>query len=145
MSDNPIQPKDEGLLKDIQSSIMNMQSEMQSAYQKLSEANIEDTCKNESIKIILTATYQLVDLKIEQKAFQGGIKEFIWRMREAWKTVLEAVQKTTQMKTMELLQGMSIPDEIKNMSLPTDEDGEGGEGVTGGLVGIITNKDQTDS
>ena len=33
------------------------------------------------------------------------------------KNLSEEIQKTTQSKTMELLQGMEIPDDIKNIGL----------------------------
>ena len=41
----------------------------------------------------------------------------------------EEIQKTTQSKTMELLQGMQIPDDIKNLSDGGEEGGEGGTGT----------------
>ena len=65
-------------------------------------------------------------------ALSGGVREFKWRVREAWKDLSEKIQKTTQSKTMELLQTMQIPDEIKNISAPAEQpiiqEDQGGEG-----------------
>lgn len=120
--------KDENqLLDEIKSSIMDMQEQMQSTYSNLSDIKVSGESHDKTVKISMSATYEFDDIEFDQRALQGGIKEFKWRIREAWKNTCEAVQNATQSKTMELLQGMQIPDEIKNISM--DEDGEGGSGT----------------
>ena len=71
----------------------------------------------------MTATYTFEDIEFDAAALAGGIQEFKWRVREAWKDLSEKIQQTTQSKTMELLQSMQIPDEIKGIS-DTKEDEE---------------------
>ena len=122
---------DNALLDEIQRSMADMQQQMQSTYVGLE--NIEVTGEADGITITITCTYKFVDIDIQPKAMQGGIKEFKYRIREAWKKACDEVQKTTQAKTMELLQGMQIPDEIRNMSIEESKDGDGGEtGAAGG-------------
>ena len=118
------------LLDDIKSSIMDMQNQMQSTYANLSNVKISGESHDKTVKITMTATYGFEDIEFDEKALQGGLKEFRWRVREAWKNLSEEIQKTTQSKTIELLQGMQIPEEIKNLNIE-DQSGEGGEGGQG--------------
>lgn len=104
------------LLADIKASIMDMQSQMQNTYSKLADTKIIGESHDKTVRIIMTATYAFEDIEFDEKALQGGIKEFKWRIREAWKNLSEEIQKTTQSKTIELLQSMHIPDEIKQIS-----------------------------
>lgn len=104
------------LLDNIKSSIMDMQTQMQSTYSNLADIKISGESHDKTVKITMTATYGFEDIEFDEKAMAGGIKEFKWRIREAWKNLSENIQKTTQSKTMELLQGMNIPDEIRNIS-----------------------------
>ncbi|OGO90113.1 MAG: hypothetical protein A3F10_07075 [Coxiella sp. RIFCSPHIGHO2_12_FULL_42_15] len=103
------------LLDEIRKSMMDMQQQMQSTYMGLE--NIEVAGEADGVIIKITCTYKFVDIDIQPKAMQGGLKEFKYRIREAWKRACDEVQKTTQAKTMELLQGMQIPEEIRNMSI----------------------------
>ncbi len=122
------------LLDEIKSSIMDMQTQMQSTYANLAQVKITGESHDKTVKITMTATYGFEDIEFDEKALQGGLKEFRWRIREAWKNLSEEIQKTTQAKTIELLQGMQIPEEIKNLSIEDqvgDEGGEGGEGGQG--------------
>lgn len=120
------------LLNEIRQSMTDMQQQMQSTYTGLE--NIEVKGESDGVVVTITCTYKFVDIDIQPKAMQGGLKEFKYRIREAWKKACDEVQKTTQSKTMELLQGMQIPDEIRNMSadpatmLGSDDDKRGGEG-----------------
>lgn len=113
---------DNKLLADIQNSIMGMQNQMQTTYQNLADIKVSGKSVDESVEIIMTATYGFVDINFTEKALQGGVKEFKTRIREAWENVVKKIQETTQAKTMELLQQMQIPDEIKNLSVPKDKD-----------------------
>ena len=124
------------LLDEIKSSIMDMQSQMQSTYSKLAETKLVGESHDKTVRITMTATYNFEDIEFDEKALQGGIKEFRWRIREAWKSLSEQIQNATQSKTVELLQGMNIPEDIRNLS--GEEDG-GESGSTGrGTLGIET-------
>jgi len=104
------------LLKNIQSSIMDMQTQMQSTYQNLTDIVLHGESSDKTVKISMTATYVFKDIDFNEKALQGGVKEFKLRIKEAWDNLVKKIQETTQAKTMELLQQMQIPDEIRNMS-----------------------------
>lgn len=117
------------LLDDIKKSIMDMQNQMQQTYVNLGELKISGFSHDRTIEIIMTATYQFVDININPKAFANAEgkfsqKEFTWRLREAWTDLSKRIQETTQQKTIELLQGMHIPDEIKNLNLETPDQDE---------------------
>lgn len=105
------------LLDEIKSSIAEMQQHMQKTYSNLSGLKLSGESNDKTIKITMSATYQFEDIEFDERAFQGGIKEFKWRLREAWKALSENIQKTTQEKTIELLQGMQIPEDIRSLSL----------------------------
>ncbi len=122
--------KDENLLSEIKSSITDMQSQMQSTYANLSDIKLSGESSDGTVKITMTATYAFEDIEFDERALQGGVKEFKWRIREAWKNLSEQIQETTQAKTVELLQGMNIPDDIRNLSVD-EEGGEGGQGQGG--------------
>lgn len=111
------------LLDDIKSSIMEMQTQMRQTYSDLSSQKLVGESHDKTVKIIMTATYGFEDIEFEKEALQGGINEFKWRIREAWKNLSEKIQKTTQSKTMELLKGMHIPEDIRNLSLEGDIEG----------------------
>lgn len=108
------------LLSEIKSSIMDMQAQMQSTYADLSKIKLIGESHDKTVKIVMTATYGFEDIEFDESALKGGLKEFRWRVREAWKNLSEEIQKTTQSKTVELLQSMQIPDDIKNLSTDTD-------------------------
>jgi len=114
------------LLAEIKSSIVMMQQQMQETYARLGETKVSGKSRDELIEIIMTATYQFEDIKINPRAFADANgkfsqKEFEWRLREAWKDLSEKIQKTTQSKTVELLQSMNIPEDIKNITLEEKE------------------------
>lgn len=109
------------LLSDIQSSIMDMQSQMQNTYQNLNNVKVNGESSDKTVRIIMTATYTFVDIEFNDKALQGGVSAFKTRIREAWEDVVKKIQEATQAKTMELLQQMQIPEEIRNLSAPTDQ------------------------
>jgi DNA-binding protein YbaB len=115
------QDKDNKLLSDIQNSIMDMQTSMQNTYQNLADIKVTGESSDKTVVITMTATYGFVDIDFNDKALVGGVKEFKSRIREAWDNVVKKIQEATQAKTMELLQKMQIPDEIKNLSMPADQ------------------------
>ena len=114
------------LLAEIKNSIVAMQQQMQETYARLGETKVSGKSHDELIEIIMTATYQFEDIKINPRAFADANgkfsqKEFEWRLREAWKDLSEKIQKTTQNKTVELLQSMNIPEDIKNININEDD------------------------
>jgi DNA-binding protein YbaB len=109
------------LLSDIQNSIQEMQSQMQNTYQNLSSVKVFGESVDKTVRITMTATYTFVDIEFNDKALQGGVSAFKTRIRESWEDVVKKIQEATQAKTMELLQQMQIPDEIRNLSLPSDQ------------------------
>lgn len=109
------------LLEDIQNSIVNMQSQMQNTYQNLSTVIVQGESADKTVRITMTATYAFQDIEFNEKALQGGINAFKTRIREAWEDVVKKVQEATQAKTLELLQQMQIPEEIRNISMPADQ------------------------
>ncbi len=112
------------LLDDIRSSIMEMQAQMQSTYTNLADLKITGESLDKTVRITMTATYAFKDIDFDERAVSGAIREFKCRLREAWTDLSKKIQETTQSKTMELLQGMQIPDEIKSISMPSDTDKE---------------------
>lgn len=112
---------DKKLLDDIKSSIMDMQNQMQDTYTGLADLKLEGESHDKTVKVIMTATYTFEDIEFDERALAGGVKEFKWRVREAWKDLSEKIQQATQARTMELLQGMQIPDEIKTISQDDDK------------------------
>ncbi|MCH9743446.1 MAG: YbaB/EbfC family nucleoid-associated protein [Gammaproteobacteria bacterium] len=118
---------EEALLDNIKSSIVDMQKNMQDTYSSLSDIKLIGESHDKTVKITMTATYTFEDIEFDENAMVGGIKEFKWRIREAWKDLSKKIQEMTQSKTVELLQGMNIPDEIRNISTDA-QSGEGSEG-----------------
>ncbi len=41
----------------------------------------------------MTETYNFENIEFNERALQGRVKEFKWRIREAWKNLSEAIQK----------------------------------------------------
>ncbi len=123
----PPSNNDDHLLDEIKSSITDMQSQMQTTYSDLSDIKLSGESSDKTVRITMTATYSFEDIEFDERALQGGVKEFKWRIREAWKDLSDKIQETTQAKTVELLQGMNIPDDIRNLSIE-DESGEQGQG-----------------
>jgi DNA-binding protein YbaB len=105
------------LLDDIKSSIMDMQSQMQDTYKTLSDTKVTGKSKDGTVEIVMLANYTFCDIDFDKKALSDGVKEFKWRIREAWKDVTEKIQEATQAKTVELLKGMDIPEDIKSMPI----------------------------
>jgi DNA-binding protein YbaB len=105
------------LLNEIKSSITQMQQQMQSTYTNLADLKLAGESHDKTVKIVMSATYEFEDIEFDERALQGGVREFKWRIREAWKNLSENIQKATQSKTVELLQGMQIPDDIRKLSM----------------------------
>ena len=119
---------EDNLLDEIKSSITDMQSQMQTTYSDLSDIKLSGESSDKTVRITMTATYSFEDIEFDERALQGGVKEFKWRIREAWKDLSDKIQETTQAKTVELLQGMNIPDDIRNLSIDEEGGEQGGQG-----------------
>lgn len=115
------------LLAEIKNSILNMQQQMQDTYARLGETKVSGKSRDGLIEIVMSATYQFEDILINPRALADAngkynLNEFKERIKDAWKDLSEKIQKTTQSKTVELLQSMNIPDDIKNITL--DDEGQ---------------------
>jgi DNA-binding protein YbaB len=115
------------LLAEIKNSIMAMQQQMQDTYARLGETKVSGKSRDGYIEIIMTATYQFDDIVINPRALgdatgKYSMNDFKERIKEAWRDLSEKIQKTTQNKTVELLQKMNIPEDIKNIAM--DEEGD---------------------
>ncbi|OGT67656.1 MAG: hypothetical protein A3J38_01485 [Gammaproteobacteria bacterium RIFCSPHIGHO2_12_FULL_45_9] len=113
------------LLNDIKGSIMQMQDHMKTAYEKLSQEIVTGSSPDGSVKIMLTATNEFKDIEISKDAVQGGFVEFKERVKAAFQDVTKRLQETTQAKTLELLQGMPVPEDIRNLQLDDEDEGSG--------------------
>ncbi len=111
----------DSLLDEIRKSMAEMQEHMQATYTGLE--NLEAAGNFDGVTIKLTCTYKLMDIAIEPRAMQGGIKDFTHRLRKAWEAALEEVQRATQAQTMELMKQLQIPDEIRSLSQASDDQG----------------------
>jgi DNA-binding protein YbaB len=114
------------LLTEIRNSIVAMQQQMQTTYAKLGELLINGKSNDGLVEIIMTATYQFKDIKINAGAFgdaagKFSLKEFENRLRQAWEDLSKKIQKTTQQETLELLKGMNIPEDIQNIAREDDD------------------------
>src|SRR3989339_1550052 len=119
----PEQNKDKDkLLHDIQSSITSMQTQFKSAYEQLSNEIISGESLDKTVKVSMTATYTFHDIEFDERALQGGVKEFKWRIKEAMKDLFDKVQKLTQDRTLSMLQSMPIPQEIKDLPISKDDE-----------------------
>ncbi len=123
------------LLEQFQNSMKNMQNQMQDTYQALEKMPIKG--ESGGVTITLSCTYKFIDIDIQPKAMQGGLKDFVYHIRQARTLACETIQKTTQGKTLELLETVDIPDSIRKMGEAGakgegDDDGDSGEGGSSG-------------
>src|SRR3990167_3990737 len=111
---------EEKLLGEIKNSITDMQDRMQNAYKNLQNRHTSGFSKDKRVQAKFTATYDFVGIDFGSDALEGGVIEFKQRVAEALKEATVNVQKITQEQTMELLQNMQIPDDIRNMGGESD-------------------------
>lgn len=124
--------KQTDLLEQFQNSMQNMQNQMQTTYQALEKMPV--TGESGGVTITLSCTYKFIDIDIQPKAMQGGLKDFVYHIRQAWTLACDKIQKTTQGKTMELLEAVDIPDSIRKMGESSGQQGGDG-GTSGGNAG----------
>ncbi len=115
------------LLAEIKNSIVAMQQQMQDTYARLGETKVSGKSRDGLSEIIMSATYQFEDIVINPLALgdangKYSLNNFKDRIKDAWRDLSEKIQNTTQSKTVQMLQKMNIPEDIKNISL--DEEGK---------------------
>ena len=120
MSDNN---ESNELLSGIQSSVKDMQEQMERTYARLEKQMITGTSQDGTVEIDITATYSFGGIRFDKEALNGGIDAFKTRIEEAWTIACTKVQETTQSQTVELLQSMDLPKELQEISdQSSDED-----------------------
>jgi DNA-binding protein YbaB len=114
------------LVDQIKNSISGMQDQMKDTYQQLSSEDVvgkSNETPNPLVKVVLKANYEFVDLSFDKNALEGGVQEFKFRIKTAFNDAIAQVQKITQEKTMQLLQGMNIPPHLQQgLNNKDDED-----------------------
>lgn len=120
--DFPSGSDEANLMNEIKGSIEGMQAQMQKTYERLSDTTLTGRSDDKKVAIKMTATYGFEDIEFDENALQGGMKEFKWRIREAFRDLLKKIQDHTQSQTMDLLQGMHVPEELRKMGKSNDED-----------------------
>ncbi len=111
-SNNPLENIN---MEEFENNMKKMQADMEEAYRKLSDMQLSGASDDQTLKVVLSATYELIDIQFDEKALQGGMQEFQARIRQAWNTALKQVQQTTQSQTMELFKDM-VPEEVRQMA-----------------------------
>ena len=116
MSDQTMPSPTPEMMDEFKNNLEKMQKEMQATYSGLADTNIVGTSEDKLLRIEMTATYQLVNWDFDERALKGGMQEFKKRLTEAWNDLNTSIQGATQNKTMELLNSMPIPEEMKKMN-----------------------------
>ena len=119
-------PPEKQLIDQIKNGIAGMQDQMKNTYQQLSSSDVVGRSNEKPspyVQIILKANYEFVDIQFEKNALDGGVGEFKFRIKTAFNDAIKQVQKITQEKTMQLLQGMNIPPHLQQgLSSKNDAD-----------------------
>jgi DNA-binding protein YbaB len=115
------------LMKDLEQNMQKMKDDLETTFKGLDEEIFKGQSSDKSFSIEMSGTYNLKDIDFGKQALQGGVTEFKWRIREAWKNLMEQIQEATQKKTMDLLGSMNLPPELQGMAgqPPKDEESEG--------------------
>jgi DNA-binding protein YbaB len=104
------------LMKELEQNMQDMKQNLEQTFKGLDDETFTGESSDKSFKIEMTGTYNLKDIDFGKAALQGGVTEFKWRIREAWKSVMEQIQEATQKKTMDLLGGMNLPPELQGFA-----------------------------
>jgi len=119
-------PSEQDLINQIKNSISGMQDQMKNTYQQLSSEDVvgkSGETPEAFVQIVLKANYEFVDILFDKNALQGGVGEFKFRIKTAFNDAIQQVQKITQEKTMQLLQGMNVPPNLQDsLNKKDDED-----------------------
>ena len=104
------------LMKEIEENMKNMKSSLEETFKGLDDEVFEGKSADGHFVVKMTGTYSLKEIDFDKQALQGGVSEFKWRINEAWKSLMEKIQKATQQKTMDLLGDMNLPPELQAMA-----------------------------
>lgn len=104
------------LMKELEENMREMKESLERTFKGLDEEIFVGESSDKSFKVEMSGTYNLKDIDFGKQALQGGVTEFKWRIREAWKSVLEKIQEATQKKTMDLLGNMQLPPELQGFT-----------------------------
>ncbi len=125
MADNNQELAESGeMLDEFKQGMADMQSSLEQAYSDMDSKEINGFSNDKTVEIIMTATYKFVDINFDERALKGGVKEFKWRIREAFKSLTENIQNTTQEQVMDMFKDVQIPDGLKELvDQAADEEG----------------------
>ncbi len=112
------------LMKELEQNMQDMKNNLEATFKGLDEEIFVGLSSDKSFRIEMSGTYNLKDIDFGKQALQGGITEFKWRIREAWKSVMEQIQEATQKKTMDLLSSMQLPPELQGFAGHKKEESE---------------------
>jgi len=125
MSDANLTPNEDNILEELKKSMGDMQSSLEGAYKQMEEKELQGKSHDGTVTITMTATYKFVDIDFDERALKGGVKEFKWRIREAWKNLTETITSTTQEQVMDMFKDIPIPESLQDLTGQDDGDGEG--------------------
>lgn len=115
------------LMKELEDNMKKMKDDLEETFKGLDEEIFTGQSSDKSFSIEMSGTYNLKDIDFGKQALQGGVTEFKWRIREAWKNLMEQIQEATQKKTMDLLGSMNLPPELQGLA-GQQQQGKEGEG-----------------
>ena len=107
------------ILDKMQASFGDMQQHMKQTFDKLSSAQLEGFSEDRTVKVIMTATYEYVDMELTEKALFGGLDKLKQRIAEAMRDVTQRVKDATQSQTASLLENVELPEELRNLQQQT--------------------------
>lgn len=113
------------LMKELEQNMQDMKQNLEQTFKGLDEEIFTGKSSDGSFSVEMTGTYNLKDIDFGKQALQGGVTEFKWRIREAWKNLMEQIQEATQKKTMDLLGNMNLPPELQGFADKQKEEGKG--------------------
>lgn len=107
------------ILDKMQASFGDMQQHMKQTFDKLSSTQLEGFSEDRTVKVIMTATYEYVDMELTEKALFGGLDKLKQRIAEAMRDVTQRVKDATQSQTASLLENVELPEELRNLQQQT--------------------------
>lgn len=116
MSDANLTSNEDNILDELKKSMGDMQSSLEGAYKQMEEKELQGKSHDGTVTIIMTATYKFVDIDFDERALKGGVKEFKWRIREAWKNLTETITNTTQEQVMDMFKDIPIPESLQDLT-----------------------------
>ena len=115
------------LMKELEDNMKAMKDNLEDTFNGLDKEVFTGHSSDKTLNVQMSGTYKLIDIDFNKPALQGGITEFKWRIREAWKNLMDQIQEATQKKTMDLLGNMNLPPELQELAgkqAEKDEDKE---------------------